>query len=205
MSLLWHILETGLLVLAAYLGGCVIGYGARRLHHAAQHRPVRAVAVPVATTQPDAAVAPLAEILPKPIAPASIEILPAIVPEPQPTKLRPAARLAAAAADEAPPEPPIVAVAKPAPKSRRKVAKPDPRPKALPAPRNGTPDRLRQIKGIGPKIEASLHEMGIFHLDQIAAWTPENVDWVDARLAFKGRVTREAWVEQARALSSVAA
>jgi len=47
--------------------------------------------------------------------------------------------------------------------------------------------------------------MGIFHLDQIAAWTPENVDWVDARLAFKGRVTREAWVEQARALNSVAA
>ena len=204
MSLLWHILETGLLVLAAYLGGCVIGYGARRLHHAAQHRPVRAVAVPVATTQSDTVVAPLTAILPKPIAPASIEILPAIV-EPQPTKLRPAARLAAAAADEAPPEPPIVAVAKPAPKSRRKVAGPDPRPKALPAPRNGTPDRLRQIKGIGPKIEASLHEMGIFHLDQIAAWTPENVDWVDARLAFKGRVTREAWVEQARALNSVAA
>ena len=44
-----------------------------------------------------------------------------------------------------------------------------------------------------------LHRLGYFHFDQIAAWTPEEVAWVDENLeGFHGRVTREGWVEQAR-------
>ena len=206
MSLLWHVAETGLLMVAAYLGGCVIGYGVRRLHYAIQHRPVRVptIAVPaIVTAAPQPPVpAPAIEAVPDQTPPPVV----AVAPEPQPKKLRPAARLAAVADDVIPdlavvPELPVIAVAKTPPRSRRKPVKADPKPRALPAPRHGTPDNLRQIRGIGPKIEASLHEMGIFHFDQIAAWTPENIDWVDARLAFKGRVTREAWVEQARTLS----
>ena len=70
----------------------------------------------------------------------------------------------------------------------------------LAAPRPGGADNLKQIKGIGPKIEASLHGLGIYHLDQIAGWNKANADWVDAKLTFKGRIRRERWVEQAAEL-----
>lgn len=61
-------------------------------------------------------------------------------------------------------------------------------------------DDLQQIKGIGPKIAGILHDLGIRQFAQIAAWTPENVDWINDHLKFKGRVERERWIEQARAL-----
>jgi NADH-quinone oxidoreductase subunit E len=99
----------------------------------------------------------------------------------------------------APPIPAVALAAKAPPTPR------DPRPKSLPAPRDGLQDDLRQIKGIGPKIEATLHEMGVFHYDQIAAWTQSNAEWVDLRLGFKGRVAREQWVAQAKALAHPAA
>ena len=76
---------------------------------------------------------------------------------------------------------------------------------ALAAPRAGQADNLNQIKGIGPKIEASLNALGIYHFDQIAAWTKANTDWVDGHLAFKGRIRRERWVEQAIELTKVGA
>jgi NADH-quinone oxidoreductase subunit E len=64
------------------------------------------------------------------------------------------------------------------------------------------PDDLKLIKGVGPALEALLHRLGYFHLSQIAAWTPEEVAWVDENLEeFRGRVTREGWVEQARELA----
>ena len=48
-------------------------------------------------------------------------------------------------------------------------------------------------------LEALLHGLGYFHFDQIAAWTPAEVAWVDENLeGFHGRVSREGWVEQAR-------
>ncbi len=77
------------------------------------------------------------------------------------------------------------------------------RPELLEAPREGGPDDLKQIKGVGPKLEQMLHGMGIFHFDQIAAWGPEEVAWVDENLqGFKGRVSRDNWVEQARRLAA---
>lgn len=76
------------------------------------------------------------------------------------------------------------------------------RPPALAAPRNGAGDDLKLIKGVGPALEDLLHRLGYWHFDQIAAWTPEEVAWVDENLEeFKGRVTREGWVEQARQLA----
>ncbi len=45
------------------------------------------------------------------------------------------------------------------------------RPAALPAPRAGAADDLQRIKGVGPVNEKHLHELGVFHFDQIAAWT----------------------------------
>ena len=76
------------------------------------------------------------------------------------------------------------------------------RPPLLPAPRNGLPDDLKEISGIGLKIEDLLHELGIFHFDQIARWTKENIKWIEQYLNFKGRVERENWVGQAKILSA---
>ncbi len=66
----------------------------------------------------------------------------------------------------------------------------------------GDADDLRKIKGIGPKIAGILDELGIRRFEQIAAWTPENVAWVNERLKFKGRIEREEWIPQARALTA---
>lgn len=61
-------------------------------------------------------------------------------------------------------------------------------------------DDLQQIKGIGPKIAGILNELGIRQFEQIAAWSATDVDWVNERLKFKGRIEREEWIPQAKAL-----
>ncbi|MEP9372783.1 ATP-binding cassette domain-containing protein [Mesorhizobium sp. KR1-2] len=76
---------------------------------------------------------------------------------------------------------------------------------SLAAPRDGMPDRLTQIKGIGPVNERKLNEHGIFHFDQIAAWKKADIDAVEAYLAFDGRIRREDWVVQAKTLAKTAA
>ena len=76
------------------------------------------------------------------------------------------------------------------------------RPEYLPGPRNGIPDDLKEISGIGLKIEDKLNELGIYHFDQIANWTPENVKWIENYLVFKGRVNRENWIGQAKLLAA---
>ena len=75
------------------------------------------------------------------------------------------------------------------------------RPAALPAPRDGARDDLRMIAGISPRTESTLNSQGIYHFDQIAAWTPANIDWIERFLSIKGRVGREDWVAQARTLA----
>lgn len=161
------IIETASLILGAYLAGCLLGYGSRRVLHAARGR--RQVAVPVAVPEPSPA--PPAKRVPSP-----------------------AARLAMAASREDVPTAPT-----------RRHSPADGRPPVLANSRNGLPDNLKRIKGIGPKIEASLHALGIFHFDQIAAWTRPETEWIDAHLGFKGRIRRERWVEQAAELARIAA
>lgn len=73
-------------------------------------------------------------------------------------------------------------------------------PLKLAGPVGGHPDDLTAIGGIGPKIQEVLNDLGIYHYDQIAAWTPENVAWVDDHLSFSGRIEQEDWVGQAAAL-----
>lgn len=63
-------------------------------------------------------------------------------------------------------------------------------------------DDLKRIKGIGPKNEEALNELGIFTFAQIAAWTPENIDWIEDFLSFPGRIEREDWIKQAVQLAS---
>lgn len=72
-------------------------------------------------------------------------------------------------------------------------------PARLSAPRNGKADNLKEIEGVGPAMEKLVNEMGFFHFDQIAGWSDSDVAWVDANLkGFKGRVTRDRWVAQAK-------
>ena len=77
------------------------------------------------------------------------------------------------------------------------------RPEALSGARNGGADDLKMIKGVGPKLEIMLNELGFYHFDQIAGWSAAEVAWVNDNLkGFKGRVSRDNWVEQARKLAS---
>ncbi|MEN5246904.1 NADH-quinone oxidoreductase subunit E [Brucella pseudintermedia] len=62
-------------------------------------------------------------------------------------------------------------------------------------------DDLKLISGVGPKIEATLHELGIFTYKQVAAWKKAEREWVDGYLSFHGRIEREDWVKQAKALA----
>lgn len=65
----------------------------------------------------------------------------------------------------------------------------------------GTPDDLKLIVGIGPVLERMLQQLGIATYRQIARWTEHDIDAMDARLPeFPGRIRRDAWVTQARAL-----
>ena len=76
------------------------------------------------------------------------------------------------------------------------------RPEALDGPRNGAADDLKRIKGIGPKLEQLCNRLGFYHFDQIAGWSSDEVAWVDSNLeGFKGRVSRDEWVSQAKQLA----
>ncbi|MGC9368919.1 MAG: NADH-quinone oxidoreductase subunit E [Paracoccaceae bacterium] len=75
-------------------------------------------------------------------------------------------------------------------------------PALLSAPREGGADDLKQLKGVGPKLEQTLHELGVFHFDQIAGWTEAEIAWIDDRLKFRGRIQRDGWVEQAKTLAA---
>lgn len=149
-----HIIEIALLILAAYLFGCIVGYGA--------HRIVRARRAPSSGhVSNDSS---------------------ASSPPPQ----RSAARRLAGAVEREPSVPLSEAAHL--------------RPPGLPAPRLGKPDDLKKIKGIGPKTESSLNDLGIYHHDQIAAWSTAHVTWLEGRIALKGRIVREQWIEQATLL-----
>ena len=67
--------------------------------------------------------------------------------------------------------------------------------------RPATPDDLKLISGVGPKIEGILHELGIFTFAQVGAWKKAEREWVDGYLNFKGRIERDDWVKQAKALA----
>ncbi|MDF0599225.1 hypothetical protein P1J78_00640 [Psychromarinibacter sp. C21-152] len=107
-------------------------------------------------------------------------------------------------AAESPAEAPV-APAAPAPTPAPAPAPADgdgTKPPTLDAARAGGPDNLKEIKGVGPKLETQLNEMGIYHFDQIAAWGPAEVAWMDGNLkGFRGRVSRDDWVAQARILA----
>lgn len=68
---------------------------------------------------------------------------------------------------------------------------------------NGSADDLKKISGIGPKLESVLNDIGIFHFEQIAKLSTLQIEQLDERLSFKGRILREDWIGQAKRLLAV--
>lgn len=76
-------------------------------------------------------------------------------------------------------------------------------PGVLAKPRDGQADDLKKIKGVGPKLEALLNALVVSRYDQIMAWGQDDIVWMDENLNwFKGRVSRDSWVAQAKALTT---
>lgn len=67
----------------------------------------------------------------------------------------------------------------------------------------GEHDDLTRIKGLGPKLAATLGELGVTRIEQIAGWSESDIDRIDAQLGrFEGRIRRDSWVEQAKLLAA---
>ncbi len=70
--------------------------------------------------------------------------------------------------------------------------------------RPAKPSDLKAITGVGPKLEKVLNGLGIWTYAQIAAWTPEEIAWVEDYLSLTGRIGRDEWTRQAAALTLAA-
>lgn len=81
------------------------------------------------------------------------------------------------------------------PKAEKKAAAP----KAKKADKDG--DDLSQISGVGPVLVKKLHDAGVTSFAQIAAWTDAEVADMDEKLSFAGRIERDDWIKQAKALA----
>jgi NADH-quinone oxidoreductase subunit E len=77
-------------------------------------------------------------------------------------------------------------------------------PPLLAAPRDGTSgDDLGLIWGVGDILHKKLNTLGIWHFDQIAAWSPAEVAWFEGAMeGFKGRIARDKWIEQCQKLAA---
>lgn len=103
-----------------------------------------------------------------------------------------------ASSDKAGKEPATSAKSKTAASTVKAAAPKDNRPAGIAKP--DQPDDLKQISGVGPKLERTLNGLGIYTFEQIAGWKKAERDWVDTYLKFKGRIDRDEWVKQAKAL-----
>jgi len=76
-------------------------------------------------------------------------------------------------------------------------------PKAKAAPKaKAVPKAAAQAKAAeAASVEKVLNELGFYHFDQVAAWRKKEIEWVDSRLKFKGRIERDEWVKQAKVLA----
>lgn len=74
------------------------------------------------------------------------------------------------------------------------------KPDELRSPVDGGDD-LTRIDGVDQAAAGALNALGIWHFHQIAGWSAENADWVNAHLESEGRVEAEDWIAQAGSLS----
>ena len=63
---------------------------------------------------------------------------------------------------------------------------------------NGAKDDLKEIHGVGPKMEEIMNKLGIFYFSQLAQMSPRDVAWISSKIeTFPDRIYRDKWVEQA--------
>jgi predicted flap endonuclease-1-like 5' DNA nuclease len=179
---------------AAFLGGAVAvvvglilgmpwGAGASGPAAAAPAVAPAAPAEPVAAPAATPPAAPVAEAVA-----ASAAFVSAPMAEPAPKAAQP----------KAAPKPKAEAEAATKPKAAKAAG-----PERLKGPRKGKADDLKEIEGIGPALEKLLNSLGFYHFDQIASWSEADVALVDAEMdKFKGRITRDKWVAQAKIIVS---
>ena len=72
--------------------------------------------------------------------------------------------------------------------------------KAAPAAEAAAADDLKKLSGVGPALEKKLLAAGVTSFAQIAGWNEEDIAAFNEKLSFKGRIEREGWVDQAKAL-----
>ena len=84
----------------------------------------------------------------------------------------------------------------------RKNSNVDNKPLILSSPRPSGKDKLIKIKGINLKVEKDLNKLGIFHFNQIAAWSNKNCDWIEEFLLLQGIAKKNQWIEQAKILEA---
>lgn len=139
---------------------------------------------------------------PKTAAKPKAKTAPAPAPEPAPKPAKTPAPKAAPKAEAKPAAKPKAEA--PAPKAAPKAAPPKPASlTAIGIPgATGAADNLLLLKGVGPKLNTLLGTLEISRFDQIAAWGKAEIAKVDEHLgAFKGRIERDAWIEQAGLLA----
>ncbi len=184
-------LELGLLFAAAYLIGLPFGGGVKLLFGAA------VPAAPGRKKPPHVALRGAAALVEPPPAPSHAPAAP--TPAEQPVAAVKAEKPSAAEAPSSAAEPRRRAAGSGTPRPAESEKKaPGQRPEGLDAPRGGRADDLTKIKGLGPKSVEKLHGLGVYHFDQIAGWSSENVAWIGATLAVPGRPERGRWVAQAK-------
>ncbi len=113
------------------------------------------------------------------------------------------AALQAAAPAKAAPEPKAKAEKPaPAPKPEAVAEATGTRPANLLEAAEGEADDLKKISCVGPKLEKLLNENGVYHYWQVAAWTADEIAYMDDKLSFKGRIERDNWIDQAKTLAA---
>ncbi|MEM8594959.1 MAG: NADH-quinone oxidoreductase subunit NuoE [Pseudomonadota bacterium] len=118
-----------------------------------------------------------------------------------PARPEPVTRAPEPAPSRAPEPAPIVQEVTEAPAPEEASAEAgETKPELYEASPEGGGDNLQRMKGVGPKLETTLHELGVYTFAQIASWGPAEIAWVNTRLSFKGRIERDDWVGQAKAL-----
>ncbi len=199
----WLVVETFVLMAAFVAVGVLCGIGLRQVLGAGP-RPAMA-GHPVSAPPPDAVPAPVVvPVTHTDVAEAAVPVVEPIPAEEAPEEAPAVQAAPTGAVEPAAAEPTAPVTLAPAdvvidPGRAASADQVGVRPLGLAGARDGAPDDLKLIKGIGPQNEARLNALGVFHFDQIAAWTPEEARWIGSYLAFPGRIEREDWIGQARA------
>lgn len=219
MNSIPHIIEVALLLLVAFLLGCIIGWFLRaKIFKKRRQSPSSEVASSVVESE-TTIIEKVSDIAEKPAKLTPKAAVADVKEAPKPASTSPKLNVVAskprkasiAKSPTAKTSSPKSAVEKSASGANSRssdsagenTGKPEAgKPEALSAPRSGGKDDLKKIKGVGPKLENTLNGLGIYHFDQIAKWKRAEIDWVDDYLSFKGRIERDAWISQAKKFSS---